>query len=54
MFFGYKRNYSVSLMLAELNLPCFENFMSSNSQNFGKRWFLCSNNLVVNMNNMQL
>jgi len=50
MFFGYNRSYSVTLMLAELNLPCFDNFMAANSKTFVEQWSLCFNSLVSNYN----
>ena len=38
MFFGFNRSYSVTLMLAELNVPCVDNLMSVDVNNFLKRW----------------
>jgi hypothetical protein len=52
--FGFNRCYSVTSMLDELNLPCFDNLMTSNSENFYKRWSVCSNSLVANLNILQL
>jgi len=48
MFFGYNRSYSVTLMLAELSLPCFDNFMAA------EQWSLCFNRLVSNLHRLQL
>ena len=36
MFFGFNRSYSVALMLAELNLPCFDNVMSVDVTRIGE------------------
>jgi len=43
MFFWFNRSYSVTLMLAELSLECFENLMFVNKNNFLQRWSQCTN-----------
>jgi len=47
-------SYSVTLMLAELNLQCFQNLMSVDKINFLQRWSQCTNRLVFNMYCMKL
>jgi len=54
MFFGYNRSCSVTLMLAELSLPCFDNFMAANRKAFGAQWSVYSNSLVSNLHRLQL
>jgi len=53
-FFGYNRSYSITLMLAELSLPCFDNFMAANCKTFVEQWSLCSNSMVSNLHRLQL
>ena len=49
-FFKYKRCDSVTLMLEELNLPSFDNFMSNCTASFSARRALCCNTLVGVLN----
>jgi len=52
MFFGYSRQYSMSLLLTELNLPNFDSYFSSCVNSFNCRWSACYNNLIFNLNSM--
>ena len=54
MFFGYDRRFSVTEMLSELNLSCFENFISECVHSVHSRWFASCNNLVANLVSLQL
>ena len=54
MFFGYDRRYSVTQMLTELNLPCFDNFIAEIVNNFNARWVASSNHLVTHLCALQL
>lgn len=54
MFFNYKRCDSVTLMLAELNLPSFDNCMSSSADSFAVRQSVCCNTLVSHLNSLLL
>lgn len=54
MFFGYARRFSVTEMLSELNLSCFENFISECVHSVHSRWFASCNNLVANLVSLQL
>ena len=54
MFFGYQRSFSVTEMLSELNLSCFDNFMLECVNRFDSRWFASCNNLVANLISLQL
>ena len=55
-FFGYPRSYSVTLMLAELNLPCFDNLFNNCVHSFERRWSAtaCVNSLVVHFSSLDL
>ena len=46
LFFGYDRHYSVTLMLAELNLPGFDNLFEQRLRSFNNMWLNSSNFLV--------
>jgi hypothetical protein len=54
MFFGFDRCYSVTQMLAELSLPCFDNLIRDNVNSFTCRWNTCSNDLVAFMCTLQV
>ena len=54
MFFGYQRRFSVTDMLSELNMPCFENFMLECVNRIDYRWFASCNNLVANLVSLHL
>ena len=54
IFFSYNRRYSVTLMLAELNLPSFDVFMLNSAISFNSRWAVCSNSLVCHLSCLQL
>ena len=54
MFFGYDRRFSVTEMLSELNLPCFDNLISDCVRNFSCRWSISSNDIVTHLRDLQL
>lgn len=54
MFFGYKRQYSVTQMLLELNLPSFDVLISNCILSFRTSCSLCCNTLISNLNSLQL
>ena len=53
-FVGNNRRYSVTKMLAELNLPYFEILISNCMRSFHKSCNNSSNILITNMNSLQL
>ena len=54
IFFGYSRCYSVTEMLAELNLPCFDNLFSSCVHSFKCRWSASNNALIVHLSSLYI
>ena len=54
MFFGYDRRFSVTEMLSELNLSCFENVITECVHSMNSRWFASCNYLVANLVSLQL
>ena len=54
MFFGYDSRSSVTDMLSEVNLPCFEIFISECVHSVNSRWLTSCNNLVANLVSLQL
>ena len=56
LFFGYRRSYSVTQMLTELNLPCFDNLFNSCVHSFECKWSAtaCVNDLVVHLSLLDL
>jgi len=50
MFFGYQRSFSVTELLSDLTMSCFENGMCECVNRFQSRWFASCNNLIANFN----
>ena len=53
MFFGYKRSYSVTQMLNELEMPSFDTIIANSLTVFDRQWVLCTNSLLVNLTNCE-
>ena len=49
MFFGYKRAYSVTQMLYELQLPSFETVLFNGATTFERMCYVCTNNLITHL-----
>ena len=53
MFFGYKRSYSVTQMLNELEIPSFDTIIANSLTIFDRQWVSCTNSLLVNLTNCE-
>ena len=54
MFFGYSRCHSVTKMLSELKLPCFDDLFSNCVYSFKSRWTSSVNVLVDHLSSLHL
>ena len=53
IFFGYRRSYSVTLMLGEIGLPSFNTIIFNSCASFTYIWSTCSNNVINYMNSIR-
>jgi hypothetical protein len=54
LFFSYSRCFSVTQMLSELDLPCFDNLFINCVSSFKGRWAASMNVLVVHLSSLHL
>jgi len=48
-FFGYRRDYSVTEMLYELNLPNFDTVLHSGATTFTSMYYACPNSIIIHL-----
>lgn len=53
IFFGYRRSYSVTLMLGEIGLPSFNTIIFNSCASFTYIWSNSSNNIINYMNSIR-
>jgi len=49
IFFGYRRDYSVTEMLYELNLPNFDTVLHNSATTFTSMCFACPNSIITHL-----
>ena len=54
MFFGYARCHSVTALLSDLRLPCFDLLFSNCVNSFKSRWISSKNVLVEHLSSLHL
>jgi hypothetical protein len=52
IFFGYERIDSVTAMLVELKLPCFDTLYDMCVSKFRSRWLSCINDLISHLSTL--
>ena len=49
MFFGYKRDYSATQMLCELELPDFDTVLTNGARTFARMCSVCTNSIITHL-----